>query len=49
MTDNATHPSRGRRSARPSGDGRELATLTTAERLPESRVTADIRVHRHPL
>jgi DNA-binding IclR family transcriptional regulator len=47
MTDNAAHAPRGNRSPRPSGDGRELAILTTAERLPESRPTADVSVHRH--
>src|ERR1700759_787488 len=36
--------SRGRRSARPSGDDRELAILTTAERLLEQRPIADISV-----
>jgi TetR/AcrR family transcriptional regulator, ethionamide resistance regulator len=36
--------SRGRRSARPSGDDRELAILTTAERLLEQRRLADISV-----
>src|SRR6202012_200511 len=36
--------SRGRRSARPSGDDRELAILTTAERLLEERSFADISV-----
>jgi len=35
---------RGRRSARPSGDDRELAILTTAERLLEHRSLADISV-----
>jgi TetR/AcrR family transcriptional regulator, ethionamide resistance regulator len=35
---------RGRRSARPSGDDRELAILTTAERLLEQRPLADISV-----
>ncbi|WP_293001303.1 TetR/AcrR family transcriptional regulator [Mycobacterium sp.] len=35
---------RGRRSARPSGDDRELAILTTAERLLERRQLADISV-----
>jgi TetR/AcrR family transcriptional regulator, ethionamide resistance regulator len=38
------HPSRGRRSSRPSGDDRELAILTTAERLLEDRPLADISV-----
>src|SRR6201987_4381549 len=36
--------SRGRRSARRSGDDRELAILTTAERLLEERSFADISV-----
>jgi AcrR family transcriptional regulator len=36
--------SRGRRSARPSGDDRELAILTTAEQLLEHRPLADISV-----
>jgi AcrR family transcriptional regulator len=36
--------SRGRRSARPSGDDRELAILATAERLLEDRPLADISV-----
>jgi TetR/AcrR family transcriptional regulator, ethionamide resistance regulator len=36
--------SRGRRSARPSGDDRELAILTTAERLLEERGFANISV-----
>jgi TetR/AcrR family transcriptional regulator, ethionamide resistance regulator len=36
--------SRGRRSARPSGDDRELAILATAERLLEQRRLADISV-----
>jgi AcrR family transcriptional regulator len=35
---------RGRRAARPSGDDRELAILTTAERLLEERQLADISV-----
>lgn len=35
---------RGRRSARPSGDERELAILTTAESLLEDRPLADISV-----
>jgi TetR/AcrR family transcriptional regulator, ethionamide resistance regulator len=35
---------RGRRSARPSGDDRELAILTTAEQLLEQRPLADISV-----
>ena len=37
-------PSRGRRSARPSGDDRELAILQTAERLLEDRVLSEISV-----
>lgn len=36
--------SRGRRSARPSGDDRELAILSTAERLLEQRPLAEISV-----
>ncbi len=40
----ATHASRGRRSARPSGDERELAILATAERLLEDRPLTDISV-----
>lgn len=36
--------SRSRRSTRPSGDDRELAILTTAERLLEERPLADISV-----
>jgi AcrR family transcriptional regulator len=36
--------SRGRRAARPSGDDRELAILTTLERLLEERPFADISV-----
>ena len=36
--------SRGRRSARPSGDDRELAILTTAERLLQQRPLGDISV-----
>jgi len=35
---------RGRRSARPSGDDREIAILTTAEQLLEQRPLADISV-----
>ncbi len=35
---------RGRRSARPTGDDRELAILTTAERLLQQRRLADISV-----
>jgi TetR/AcrR family transcriptional regulator, ethionamide resistance regulator len=38
------HPSRGRRSSRPSGDDRELAILSTAERLLEQRPLAEISV-----
>jgi TetR/AcrR family transcriptional regulator, ethionamide resistance regulator len=38
------HPSRGRRSSRPSGDDRELAILKTAERLFEERSLAEISV-----
>jgi TetR/AcrR family transcriptional regulator, ethionamide resistance regulator len=38
------HSSRGRRTSRPSGDDRELAILTTAERLLEERPLADISV-----
>ncbi len=38
------HPSRGRRSSRPSGDDRELAILTTLERLLEERTLAEISV-----
>jgi TetR/AcrR family transcriptional regulator, ethionamide resistance regulator len=40
----STRASRGRRSARPSGDDRELAILATAERLLEERPLADISV-----
>src|SRR5579884_1338888 len=40
----ATRASHSRRSARPSGDDRELAILTTAERLLEKRPLADISV-----
>ncbi len=40
----ANQTSRGRRSARPSGDDRELAILTTAERLLEDRALTDISV-----
>src|ERR1700761_4955078 len=43
-TVSSSRPSRGRRSARPSGDDRELAILTTAERLLEERAFADISV-----
>jgi AcrR family transcriptional regulator len=38
------HVPRGRRSSRPSGDDRELAILSTAERLLEDRPLADISV-----
>lgn len=37
-------PHRGRRTARPSGDDRELAILATAERLLEDRPLSDISV-----
>jgi AcrR family transcriptional regulator len=40
----ASRASRGRRSARPSGDDRELAILTTAEQLLEQRPLTDISV-----
>lgn len=43
-TPSATQASRGRRSARPSGDDRELAILTTAERLLEDRPLTEISV-----
>ena len=43
-TVSSTRTSRGRRSARPSGDDRELAILTTAERLLQQRPLADISV-----
>lgn len=43
-TGNQTRTARGRRSARPSGDDRELAILATAERLLERRPLADISV-----
>ena len=43
-TVSSSRASRGRRSARPSGDDRELAILTTAERLLEERSLADISV-----
>ena len=43
-TVSSSRTSRGRRSARPSGDDRELAILTTAERLLEERAFADISV-----
>jgi AcrR family transcriptional regulator len=38
------HPSRGRRSSRPSGDDRELAILTTAEGLLATRPLSEISV-----
>jgi AcrR family transcriptional regulator len=40
----STRALRGRRSTRPSGDDREQAILTTAERLLEERALADISV-----
>ncbi len=40
----ASHTSRGRRTARPSGDEREWAILATAERLLEDRPLTDISV-----
>jgi len=40
----ASQTSRGRRTARPSGDDRELAILATAERLLEDRPLTDISV-----
>lgn len=40
----STRGSRGRRSARPSGDDRQLAILATAEQLLERRRLADISV-----
>src|SRR5271156_1121992 len=40
----SSRASRGRRSARPSGDDRELAILSTAEQLLEQRPLADISV-----
>lgn len=43
-TASTTHARRGRRSTRPSGDDRELAILTTAERLLTERPLADISV-----
>jgi TetR/AcrR family transcriptional regulator, ethionamide resistance regulator len=43
-TVSSSRASRGRRSARPSGDDRELAILTTAEQLLEQRPLADISV-----
>jgi len=43
-TSAASQTSRGRRSARPSGDDRELAILATAERLLEDRPLTDISV-----
>jgi AcrR family transcriptional regulator len=38
------HPSRGRRASRPSGDDRELAILTTLERLLAERPLSEISV-----
>jgi TetR/AcrR family transcriptional regulator, ethionamide resistance regulator len=43
-TASSSRTSRGRRSARPSGDDREQAILATAERLLEERSFADISV-----
>src|SRR5580693_1141344 len=43
-TAGSTRTPRGRRSTRPSGDDRELAILSTAERLLEERPLADISV-----
>jgi TetR/AcrR family transcriptional regulator, ethionamide resistance regulator len=43
-TVSSSRASRGRRSARPSGDDREQAILATAERLLEERSFADISV-----
>ncbi len=43
-TVSSARASRGRRSTRPSGDDRELAILTTAERLLQQRPLADISV-----
>jgi TetR/AcrR family transcriptional regulator, ethionamide resistance regulator len=43
-TASSTRAPRGRRSTRPSGDDRELAILSTAERLLEERPLADISV-----
>ena len=43
-TASSSRTSRGRRSARPSGDERELAILTTAEQLLEQRPIAHISV-----
>ncbi|MCK0176205.1 TetR/AcrR family transcriptional regulator [Mycolicibacterium sp. F2034L] len=43
-TASEARPSRGRRSARPSGDDREHAILATAEQLLEQRAFADISV-----
>src|ERR1700761_9142664 len=43
-TVSSSRSSRGRRSARPSGDDRELAILTTAEQLLEQRSFAEISV-----
>src|SRR5258705_8640828 len=47
MPENAPPAPRGGPSPRPGGEGRELPTLPPAGRLPESRATADIPVHRH--
>jgi AcrR family transcriptional regulator len=44
ITSGATQVPRGRRSARPSGDERELAILATAERLLEDRPLTEISV-----
>jgi TetR/AcrR family transcriptional regulator, ethionamide resistance regulator len=44
MTAATTRAARGRRSTRPSGDEREQAILTTAERLLEERSFAEISV-----
>ncbi len=43
-TSAASQTSRGRRSARPSGDDRELAILTTLEQLLEDRALTEISV-----
>ena len=43
-TAGSTRAHRGRRSTRPSGDDRELAILSTAERLLQERPLADISV-----
>lgn len=40
----AARSTRGRRAARPTGDDRELAILTTAERLLEERTLRDISI-----